>query len=101
MNIELYYFEGCPTYKEAAENLRKALDELDIKEDFKMIEVVNPQDAISKKFLGSPSIRINGIDLENKDGAYIFGCRIYTIEGKISGTPTRNHIISRLKSLIT
>ena len=100
MKIELFYFKGCPTYNETAANLRRALDELDIKDNFKMIEVVDLQDAVTKKFLGSPTIRINGTDLEGKEGDYIFGCRIYAIDGKITGTPTKNHILSKIKSLI-
>ena len=97
MKIELYYFKGCPTYIETARNLKKALHELDMKESYKMIEVIDPKDAIRKKFLGSPSIKINRTDIENKDGEYVFGCRIYSIDNKITGTPTKEYILAKLK----
>ena len=100
MNIELYYFEGCPSYIKTAENLKNALDELGIKDDFKMIEVISADDATDKKFLGSPTIRINGTDLEHKEGNYVFGCRVYSIDGKMRGTPTKEYIQSQLKSFI-
>jgi hypothetical protein len=100
MNIELYYFESCPSYIETAENLKKALHELGANEDFKMIEVIDSQDAIKKKFLGSPSIRINGTDIENKDRNYIYGCRIYAIAGKMTGTPSKEFLKEKLQSFI-
>jgi len=68
MKIEIFYFEGCPTFMETAENLKTALKELNINEQFKMIKVTNTEDAIKRKFLGSPTIRINDTDLEHKDG---------------------------------
>ena len=100
MKVELYYFEGCPSYIETTENLKNALSELEIKNDFKLIEVINAEEATDKKFLGSPTIRINGTDLEHKDGDYVFACRIYMINGKMHGTPTKEYIHSQLKTFI-
>ena len=100
MKVELYFFKGCPTYQETARNLRDALKELHLQDNFDRIEVLNPEDAITKKFMGSPTIKINGTDLENKDEAYLFGCRVYTIDGKITGTPTKKYISEKLKSFI-
>ncbi|NOG44220.1 MAG: hypothetical protein HND50_03270 [Calditrichaeota bacterium] len=100
MNVELYYFEGCPSYIETEENLKMTLAELGLTEKYKMIEVSNSEDAIAKKFLGSPTIKINGIDLEHKDGNYVFGCRVYTIDGKMQGTPSIEFIKKNLKSFL-
>jgi len=98
MKVELYYFDGCPTYKKTAKNLTEALEELNLNERIDMVEVLNQDDAEKKKFLGSPTIKINGTDLENKQGTYVFGCRIYSIQGTISGTPTKKYISEKLKS---
>ena len=100
MKVELYYFKGCPTYMETAENLKRALKKLAIKENFALIEVVNAEDAVEKRFLGSPTIKVNGTDLENNDGEFVFGCRIYSIAGKITGTPTEEYILTRLKAFM-
>lgn len=101
MKIELYYFKGCPSYTETEKNLKKAMAELGIRENHKMIEVSGAEDATVKKFLGSPTIRINGTDLEHKDGNYVFGCRVYSIAGKMRGIPTAEFIKDNLQSFIT
>ena len=98
--IEFHYFEGCPSYIETAKNLKDAMEDIGVKANFKMIEVINPEDAIAKKFLGSPTIRVNGMDIEHKDGNYVFGCRVYSIDGKILGTPTKEFIQGHLISII-
>jgi len=100
MKVELFFFKGCPTYRETARNLTDALKELHLQENIDMVEVLHPEDAVTKKFMGSPTIKINGTDLENKDENYLFGCRIYTIDGKITGTPTKNYISKKLRSFI-
>lgn len=100
MNIEIYYFEGCPTYIETAENLKIVLNDLGLNSAFKMVEVKSPEEAISKKFLGSPTIRLNGIDIEETEGDYVFGCRIYNIDGKITGTPTKEFLRSKIDSYL-
>lgn len=38
MDIKVYYFNGCPTYAETAENLKKALNDLDVKYNLDLIE---------------------------------------------------------------
>ena len=100
MKIELYYFKECPSYIETARNLQDALDKLGIKDNIQMIEVVNSEDSVNKKFLGSPTIRINGTDIENKNGNYVFACRIYSIDGKITGILPKEYILLRLKYFI-
>ncbi|KAA3616801.1 MAG: alkylmercury lyase [Calditrichaeota bacterium] len=100
MNIELYYFEGCPSYVETGDNLKNALKDLGFDSSYNIIEVLDADDAVKKKFLGSPTIRVNGIDFEEKDGNYIFGCRIFSIDGKMTGTPTKAFIKEKFSVLL-
>ena len=101
MKIELFYFKGCPTYIKTSENLGEVLSELRIQTKIEMIEVLDPNDAVMKKFLGSPTIKINDVDLEHKDGNYMFGCRVYSIDGKMQGTPSIIFIRKHLNSFIS
>jgi hypothetical protein len=97
--IELLYFESCPLYKQALENLRAVLAENHIDSEVELINVDSPEKAETLGFYGSPSIRINGIDLEEKEGDYTYACRIYAINGHTSGIPTEEYISERMKAL--
>jgi len=99
MKIELYYFEGCASYQEAIGNLRSVLKERDINDEINIICVESLEHAQEINFQGSPSIVIDGIDLEGKDDPAIFGCRIYDINGKLTGTPTRQFIKDKMDEL--
>ncbi|MFN3308619.1 MAG: hypothetical protein ACK44E_05355 [Anaerolineales bacterium] len=63
MEIELLYFEGCPSWEEALANLKKALDLDGVKASIKLTCVTDHDHATEVRFLGSPSFRVNGVDL--------------------------------------
>ncbi len=91
MKIELFYFGGCPSYERALKNLTEALSEERLDERVEMIPVLSEADAKAKRFLGSPSIRINGVDTEGAEAdqrAYAYGCRVYVDGGKSVGWPS-------------
>jgi hypothetical protein len=94
--IEFLYFEGCPSYKKALENLRAALAEDNIEAEIKLIRVDSPEKAEALGFYGSPSIRVDGVDLEGKRGEYNYSCRIYEIKGQSTGVPTKEYIREKL-----
>ena len=88
MNIEFLYFEDCPGYKSALSLLENILAENDIFVSIEKIEITTQELAIEHQFLGSPSIRINGKDIEGCCDASEYGlnCRIYRDTG--SGIPS-------------
>ncbi len=104
MQIQLLYFKECPNYKTAYANLIEALSKLKINDyEIEMIEIKNDEDAIKYKFPGSPTIRIDGndIDLTYKDeGNYILACRVYKFEGKFYGAPPKEMIEISLKEIL-
>lgn len=90
MKVELYYFGGCPSYLKALENVREALRLEGRAEEVAMIAVESGADAQAKRFLGSPTIRVDGVDLESPEAdekGYGFGCRIYAHNGASAGWP--------------
>jgi hypothetical protein len=40
----------------------------------------------------SPSIKLNGIDLEDKNEGYGFNCRLYRMDGELTGAPSKEYI---------
>ena len=97
--VEFLYFRSCPGHKQALINLKAALQESKIKADLRLINVTTEAQAMRVGFQGSPSIRVNGKDLEGRNEGHSYGCRIYQIDGKISPTPTNEFIQARVKEL--
>jgi hypothetical protein len=90
--IEFYYFEGCPSYKRALDHLKEIINEENIKADLKLVRVESPEDAQKVGFQGSPSIKIDGQDMEGRESDVSFTCRIYNIDGALTGIPSKEYI---------
>jgi len=82
--IEILYFEGCPNHRPAVEMAREVIEELGIDAQVHETQVPTPEDAARLKFLGSPSIRIDGVDIEPSARERTdvgFSCRTYAGAG--------------------
>jgi len=78
LQIEVLYFKGCPNHEPAVEQVRRALRAEAIATAVDEIEVRDAAMAQEIRFLGSPSVRINGMDVEEAArGAenFGFGCK--------------------------
>ena len=71
--IEFLYFEGCPSYKSTLDYLKEVIDEENIDANLELVLVESPEDAQKVGFQGSPSIKVNGGDLED-DSYTVFNC---------------------------
>ena len=90
MKIELLYFEDCPSYRVAEDWLREVLAEVNIAEPIEMIEIKTETDAEHWKFLGSPTIRLDGVDpFEQGEADYGLQCRVYLTPAGLCGWPTK------------
>ena len=99
VKVEFLYFNSCPGYKQALANLKAALQESRVRADLVLINVASEEQAAKVGFQGSPSIRVNGKDLDGRDEGHSYGCRIYKIGGRITATPTRDFIREKLRAL--
>ena len=88
VNVELLWWEGCPSTERTREAVREALTELGLDEvEVRMREIRTDQDAEEAGFVGSPTILIDGIDLVPAAGEEPIGlsCRVYRRrDGRIS-----------------
>ena len=102
-HIELLYFDGCPNHHNAEELLQEVLAEENIQSPIIRVRVETPEDAVSQRFLGSPTIRLNGEDIDpaEDDGQYSLRCRVYRINSKLSGVPDKEMIRSALQRALT
>lgn len=90
--IELLYFDGCPNVEPVKQLLDEVLKSLGITVDIENIEVTDNESAVKNRFLGSPSIRVNGKDVEieeDPDTQYSMRCRIYRTAAGHSGMPSK------------
>lgn len=90
MKVEILYFSGCPHYAPAVDRVREVLKQEGTSADMIEVEVTDPATAQQVGFLGSPSIRVDGQDVEHSArSARAFGltCRTYIDGGQRAGVP--------------
>ena len=89
MRFELLYFDGCPSWQTAYDYLKRALAGLGLQDGVELVHVQTGEQAAAVKFVGSPTIRLNGEDLFPANHAdYALGCRIYRTPEGMRGYPT-------------
>jgi hypothetical protein len=82
--IEILYFDGCPNLEPTVRLAREALAELGVEAEIREVRVQSPEDAERMRFIGSPSVRVNGRDIEPQAEAqtgYALSCRMYADGG--------------------
>ncbi len=97
MVIEVLYFEGCPNLEPTLELARSVAKELGVDAAVRKVEVRDHQEAERLRFLGSPSVRVHGVDIEPGADArteYTLSCRVY----ENSGVPPKQLLVAALKS---
>ncbi|MBE3575017.1 MAG: M3 family oligoendopeptidase [Firmicutes bacterium] len=85
--ITLLYFDGCPNWKEAEALVKQQMRPGD---KLEYVRVQSGEEAQQKRFLGSPTVRVDGTDVEpGADSRTDFGlkCRIYLYDGSYHGAP--------------
>jgi hypothetical protein len=91
MNVELLWWEGCPSTERALEAVREALSELGLSGvKVHTREIETDDDARGAGFVGSPTILIDGHDLvpAAADEQIGLSCRVYRRrDGRVSPIP--------------
>lgn len=89
MRVELLYFDGCPNWKVADERLAEALGALgrtDVVVERHQVET--PERAEEARFIGSPTIRIDGTDpFATGEEQVGLACRVYATPTGPAGAP--------------
>jgi hypothetical protein len=100
MHIEILYFDGCPNIRETLERVRDVVRRLDVEADIETTEVETDEQARELDFRGSPSVRVEGRDIEpNVEGRTTVGrgCRVYTTPEGTRGVPPAEMIKDALR----
>ena len=99
MNIIFMQFEDCPYAPQALGKLQPLLEKESIQANVEVIDIQDERQANSTGFLGSPTIQINGYDIEPKRRGEKpgFGCRIYETHDGPSGVPDESLILDAIQ----
>jgi hypothetical protein len=95
MRITFLYYEDCPSHDVALDRLRQVMAEEDILTEIEIIKVETDEQAQRLRFIGSPTIRVDGQDINPPplDAYYALTCRAYRLEdGRISPLPSPDMI---------
>jgi hypothetical protein len=95
VRIELLFWDGCPSLPEAEELLREVLVERGLDARIERREVFTQEEAEALRFPGSPTIRIDGRDVDEAGASArpALTCRIYYLpDGRSSPVPSREQL---------
>ena len=89
--VELFYWEGCPSWPEAIALVRDAMAEAGLDSTSLVIHRIDTEEAAEREgFPGSPTIRVDGRDIQPPQVPEPPGltCRVYHLrDGRISPLP--------------
>ncbi len=98
--VEILYFDGCPNHEAARALVERVAAELQVEPEIDLVEVPDADAAAQLRFLGSPTVRVNGHDVEpgaEERGDFVFSCRIYRSERGLSGQPEAGWVRKALR----
>jgi hypothetical protein len=97
--IDVLYFDGCPNHEPLLQHLSHLLESAGITANIVLHNVRDNDHAQRERFLGSPTIRINGEDIDpgaaDRDD-YGLKCRIYHTPAGLTGLPPNEWILDAL-----
>ena len=97
--VELLYFEGCPNYIDYLPRLRQILESAGMPPEVSLKRIDSEDMAASERFLGSPTVRVDGQDVEPAAAArteYGLQCRLYRTGSGWAGNPPDEWVRSAL-----
>lgn len=97
--VDILYFDGCPNHEAAHRLVERVAAQVGIEPEIELVNVPDADAATTLRFLGSPTVRIDGRDVEpgaEERREFVFSCRVYRSERGFSGQPDEAWIRSAL-----
>jgi hypothetical protein len=88
--VELLWWAGCPSYEQALQLVREAMAAACLDpERLEVRELRSDEEAERDRFPGSPTIRVDGRDIQDPGDEPIgLSCRVYRLrDGRVSALP--------------
>jgi hypothetical protein len=93
--VEILYFDGCPNHEPALALVERIDSELGTGGNVRMVNVADQETAARLRFLGSPTIRVDGVDVDphtEERSDYALSCRVFRTERGPAGQPDERWI---------
>jgi hypothetical protein len=88
--IEILAFEGCPNRERAIQLVASVVADAGVRAEVRVIDVPDAETAERTRFLGSPTIRVNGNDIEpgaDERTDFVHACRVFHTATGVTGEP--------------
>ena len=90
VKVELLYFDGCPNHEAVLARLHDLVEQVDPAPEIVLRRVADDAAAQRERFLGSPTVRVGGRDIEpgaDRRSDYGIKCRLYATSTGLAGVP--------------
>ena len=97
--VELLWFSDCPNHAAARRMLEEVIAEAAPGTPIRDVDATDPVAAERVRFPGSPTIRVDGQDIDPTfvdSGDYTPRCRLYRTGSGLRGLPERGWIVNAL-----
>ncbi|MBL7490795.1 hypothetical protein I6A60_30950 [Frankia sp. AgB1.9] len=101
MLIEVLYVDGCPNHGPFLAHLGELLERAGVSAPVRARRVGDDQTAQAERFLGSPTLRINGRDVDPAAagrGDFGLQCRVYATAEGLFGSPPDEWVLAALRA---
>jgi hypothetical protein len=95
VRIDFLFWDGCPSHPEARTLLREVLADHGLDAEVEEHEILTHDEAVELSFPGSPTIRVDGRDVDPEGAALppSLTCRVYRLpDGRPSPVPSRKQL---------
>jgi len=94
--LQIQHFHGCPNSSEMIRRVKEAINGIEDEVDYQEIRIETNELAEKVKFRGSPTVLVNGEDLEGREEpeSTLLNCRVYE-----NGLPSIEDIKDKIKNL--
>lgn len=101
MTVQVLFFDGCPNHETLLLHLRELLNANGAEStNIELVRVEDADAAARERFLGSPTVRIDGEDVEPGAGERTdFGlkCRLFATAEGLRGVPADEWVLGALE----
>ena len=99
MKLEVLYFDGCPSHEALMPRLRELMAQAGVDAPVELKHVESVEAAEHERFLGSPTLRVDGRDVDPAAGERTdFGlkCRLYPSPDGLRGMVPDEFVVAAL-----
>lgn len=99
MTVEVLYFDGCPSHEALLARLPQLMARAGVDAPITLTAVQSVEAAHRERFLGSPTVRIDGQDVEaaaSRRTDYGLKCRLYASATGLRGTVPDELVLAAL-----